>query len=492
MLTKSGFIKYIQCPKRLWLYKNRKDLLPEEIDLALQKRFDEGGEVEVYAYQLFLDGIMAHQNDIEQAKRQTKQLIDRGMNTIFQATITAGSLFCRADIIDFDKENKQWDIYEIKSSTQVKPIHLPDLAFQKICFEQSGLKIGKLYVIHVNNQYIRKGEINPKELLIIENVTEQVEELIDKTNSDIQSACEILDLTNEPAVEILKQCHNPYDCEFIDYCWQDIPEDSIYNIARYLSEEKLKTLLEQGILQIKDIPDDVITDEKGILHYQAAKNEQVYIDKTAIKEELKKLKYPLYFLDYETFGSTIPLFDGYRPHQNMPFQYSLGIKKSLEGSLEYYEYLSKEWGDTASGVAESLKKQIGDQGNVIVWCAGFEKGRNEEMAEHYPEYKEFFQNINERIYDLMGIFKQGYYVHKDFHASASLKKVLPVMVPRLSYQDLAIQEGETASLRWRTMVDPNTPQKEREKIYDDLLKYCRLDTLAMAEILKILEKIIEE
>lgn len=488
MLTKSDFLKYIQCSKYLWLNKHRKDLIPKEVDENLQKVFDNGYLVESYACNLFPEGINAQVDDFNKSIANTKKLMVSKFTVIFQPTISANELFCRADIIKFNKESEGWDIYEVKSSTEVKDINIYDLAFQKICFEGMNYKVNKLYLVFVNNQYIRKGDIYPKKLLCIEDVTETVKLKEDEVKLKITEALDIIKQNDEPNIRILKQCEDPYGCTFIPYCWKNVPDNSIYSIAGGLSEDKLNKLLDDEILQIKDIPDGIITSVRGLRHYNVVKQNKVHIELENIKEELSQLQYPLYFIDYETNSPTIPLFDGYRPYQRMTFQYSLHIQQEPGGKLEHYAYLAEGWKDPSLELAKDLKNRVGKVGSFISWNMSFEKGCNSEMGERYPEYKSFFEDINNRMFDLMQIFKKGYYVHKDFCGSASIKKVLPVLVPELSYSDLTIHEGSTASNKWRVMIDPETSKKESKEIYNNLLEYCKLDTLAMVEILNRLYK----
>ncbi|MEI6288359.1 MAG: DUF2779 domain-containing protein, partial [bacterium] len=180
---------------------------------------------------------------------------------------------------------------------------------------------------------------------------------------------------------------------------------------------------------------------------------------------------------------------GYRPYQRMTFQYSLHVLEAPGGALKHYAYLAKDWKDPSRELAKDLREKITTKGTVIAWNMSFEKGCNSEMAERYPEFLLFFEDINNRMFDLMQTFKKGYYVHKDFHGSASIKKVLPVLVPELSYADLNIHEGGTASNKWGEMIKLETPQEVKDSIYENLLKYCELDTLAMVRILDKLMKL---
>lgn len=484
MLTKSDFLKFIQCKKYLWLHKNRKDLLPEEVDENLQKIFDEGYKVETYAYKLFPGGVEAQVEGFRESIIETSKLIKEKAPVIFQPTFSAKNLFCRSDILKLGDDGEFYDIYEVKSSTSVKDINIYDLAFQKKCLEAAGLKVGKLFIYHINNKYIKSGEIEPDKLLELEDVTNQVKHLEEEVRLMIDKALKDMKEKGEPAVRILKQCKNPYECDFIGYCWKDLPEKSIYSIAGGLNENKLNMLIDEGIIEIKDIPDGVVTSKAGLRQMRAEKMDEVHIEKGNIKDELDKLEYPLYFLDYETFAPGVPLFDGYRPYQRMTYQFSLHVQEREGGELKHYEYLAQGFEDPSPGLARELSKLIGSKGIILSWNMGFEKGCNREMGERYPEFAEFFKDVNERTFDLMNIFRKGFYVHKDFHGSSSIKKVLPVLCPDLSYAEMDIHEGATASNKWRDMIDPDASDKEAKKIHDDLLKYCEMDTYAMVRILE--------
>ncbi|MEI6378098.1 MAG: DUF2779 domain-containing protein [Candidatus Falkowbacteria bacterium] len=489
MLTKSDYLKFIQCSKYLWLAKFRKDLLPEDVDVNLQKVFDEGFRVETYAYKLFPGGVDAQVEGFAESIELTKELMAKKMPIIFQPTIRGKNLFCRSDIVVLNDDGQSWDIYEVKSSTMVKDLNVHDLSFQKACFEEAGLKVGNVNMIHINNQYIKDGDINPHELLTIVSLREEIKAKEVETKDNIADALRVLKVKEEPTVRILKQCDNPFTCLFIPHCWKDFPEHSIYSIAGALGKKRLEALLDEGILEIKDIPPELLTSDKLIRHHHAVTHNLVHIEKDNIKDDLAQIDYPIYFLDYETNGPAIPIIDGYRPYQRIVFQYSLHILDYPGAELKHYYFLAKDASDPTKAMAESLKSLISEDGTIIAWNMGFEKGCNSEMGGRDKDYKLFFEDINNRMYDLMLIFKKGYYVHKDFHGSASLKKVLPVVVPELSYKGLGIQEGMAASNKWGDMVSPGFPEADKDKTYNDLLEYCELDTLAMVKILENLNNL---
>ena len=489
MLTKSDFTRYFQCLKYMWLYKHRKDLLPEEIDEQLQRRFEEGYEVEKYAYELFPGGVSAQgkENDIKGAIEKTKDLIAKGAKVIFQPTFSdyKSGLFCRADIIKRVGAG-EYEIYEVKGSTKVNDIHIPDIAFQKVCLEDAGLKIKRVYLILVNNKYIRHGNIEPKKLLKIEDVTDKAEEFIRMSGNEIKEALKAMELKSEPKVRILKQCWKPYECPFIPYCWKNIPSPSIYDANR--TEKKLNDLLDDGIIKLKDVPEEMITASK-MKFYKSVLSGKPYLDKKGIADFLKKLKYPLYFLDYETYSSAIPAYDGYKPYQQIPFQYSLHVIKSPGAKVEHFEHLEMENVDPIPALAKALSGQIGARGNILVWNDTFEKGRNKEMGKRLPKFAKFFDSVNFRVLDLMLLVKKGLYVHPDFAGSASIKAVMPVMAPELSYDGLCDDNG-CACDDWPKLISGKLTPKEKDAMAKRMLAYCCMDSFGMVRILEEFEKMI--
>ncbi|EKD63008.1 MAG: hypothetical protein ACD_51C00365G0002 [uncultured bacterium] len=475
MLSKSDYLRYLQCKKCLWLYKHRKDLKPKP-SASQEAIFEQGYKVENYARELFPKGVEI-ENVFSDGDKKTKELIANGKKVIYQASVMAEGLWAMADI--FIKNEDKWDIYEVKSSTEVKDEHIADLCFQKIAFEKGGFKIGDTYLVHINNEYVKNVEIEPNKLLTIEKITEQVDNLRSSVEADIPKAIKITKETEEPTVRILKQCKKPYECPFKEYCFRDIPPYSIYNLTR-INERKLADLLDMGIMEICDIPDGFplsTAQENQILTAKSGKP-IIEIGKTATT--LKSLPYPLYFLDYESIAPAIPIYDGTKPYQQVCFQYSLHVV--TENGTEHYEYLGKGDKNPIPDLLKSMRGNIGDTGAVIVWNKSFESSRNNEMAEMYPEYKDFLASVNGRIFDLMEIFSKQYYVHPEFKGRYSIKKVLPVIVPELSYKNLEIQKGDIASLKWFGIARGEITGAEKDTIFKNLLKYCHLDTLAMVEI----------
>ncbi len=478
MITKSDFIKHEECPIWLWLVKYRKDLLPKQSE-ALTRIFTNGNLIDELARKLYPEGIEI-EDRFERGYINTKRMIEEGATVMFQPTaITNDGLGCTADILTKDLKMGLWDLREVKSSTSVKEEHLVDVAFQKICFERAGIKIGRTYLIHINNEYVRQGEIEPEKLFVEEEITEQVAEHMDEARKQIEEAKLIIGNIRSPDMALIQKCHNPEKCDWLDFYIHGFPE--IYEIAETFPDDHLKILLDRGTLDYTRLPQQLL-DRVGFVEPVAFEE----IDREGIKKELADLVYPLYFFDYETYSAGIPPFDGTKPYQQIPFQYSLDIMDEPGGEIIHKEFLARSFVNPMAELIENLKKDFGPKGSVVVWNASFETLRNKEMAEMFPEEAEFLLDLNERMFDLMLLFKfdRKIYIHSEFNKSASLKKVLPVLCPELAYTDLEIQEGGTASASWPVMTNEETPEEEKGNLARAMLAYCGRDTMAMVGIFR--------
>jgi len=482
MLTKSDFIKHEECPIWLWLYKSRPDLLPKETP-ELRRIFASGNEVDQLSRRLYPEGIEI-EGHFEQGWINTQTAIKRGAQVMFQPTaMTQDGLLSQADILVKVPGTDTWNLLEVKSSTRVKEEHLCDVAFQRICFERAGIKINKTCHIHINNQYVREGDVEPEKLFVSEDITDTVLARQDATKTQIEEAKKIISQGRSPDTALVQKCLDPEKCEYLSHYIHGFPE--IYSLVDSFPDSHIKALLDRGILDYTRLSQETL-DRVGF----SAPVFFETINTEGIKKELDKLVYPLYFFDYETYSAAIPPFDGTRPYQQLPFQYSLHIQKEKGGAVEHKEFLARTYTNPMPALLSQLKQDFGPQGSVLVWNSKFETARNEEMAQMYPEYQSLLQDINNRMFDLMLLFKfdRELYLHSDFHRSASLKKVLPVICPELNYADLEIKEGGTASASWPLLTGDTIAQEEKDTLANNLLKYCGRDTEAMVGILKHLQE----
>jgi hypothetical protein len=295
----------------------------------------------------------------------------------------------------------------------------------------------------------------------------------------------VINKKEEPRVQIGRHCKSPFECDYMDYCWQHVPEYSVFNVIK---GAKLDGLLAMNIVDVADIPDSFHLTDRQRKDINAHLTQTAFVDKGSIRNFLGTLEYPLYFLDYETIFPALPLFDNSSPYQQIPFQFSLHIQKTPGGKLGHIEFLHTEATDPRPHLAKALIDICGTSGSVVVYNKGFESSRNQELGVAFPQYRAPLEAINSRMVDLLVPFRSRYLYHPKMLGSASIKRVLPAFVPGLNYDGMEISDGDMASRKYQMCLRGMVTEPDMEKIYRDLRRYCEMDTYAEV---KLVEKLYE-
>jgi len=492
-ISKSDFLIFNECSSLFWFFKYHKERLAIHSPIPFEEqRKQQGQEAELYARNLFIGGVLVQNHEIS-AVNLTTALIKSNTEVIFQAAFKYNDLMAITDIIIWNSEYQAWDLFEVKGSSSrrvKKKTHLIDATFQKIVIEGSGLKLSNIYLIELNKEYIRRGEIQVDELFQISEITTEVLDLEDHVRHEIVEAREFLKKPEPNSCECRYKGRSKH-CPAFLYLYPDVPEYSVYDLVGIgNSKAKLKALVDEGVIDIKDIRDDHDLTTRHRNQWRVHITQEPIIRYEKIKKELEKLVYPIYFLDYETHSSAIPKYDYTYPYQQVVFQYSIHVVYE-NGDVEHKEFLHKSNETPMHIVSMRLREDIGDEGSVVVWNKTFESSCNKDLASMNSGNEEFLLSLNHRMFDLMNIFRKQYYLHDDFKGSYSIKKVLPVLCPELNYEELNISEGGTASIKYEEAIFGNISENDRKKIFNDLLKYCHLDTWAMVRIWEELKKLIK-
>ena len=481
-ISKSQFLMGLQCPKRLWLYNYRKDLIPPA-DPARQKLFDEGHAVDELSRGYFKGGklVAFDYRQLSHALKHTAWLMESGAKLIYEGAFTAAGVLIRCDMLKKNADGS-WDLIEVKSSTAVKEEHLPDAALQRCVLEAAGLKIKKTWLMHINREFVKQGPIDPKAFFKRKDITQETAALLPAIAENLEKFMEVLAAQNAPEVSIGRQCSAPYDCDFTGHCWKGVPEYSIYNIPR-LTWEKKNTLKAMGIMKFSDVPETFDLNGAQRLYLQVEKTGRPVIDKAALADFLKELEYPLYHVDFETLMPGIPLYDGSRPYQQVPFQVSLHVQAGKGAEPRHFEYLGDPAGDPRPGLIGFLARHIGPAGSLLAYNSAFEASRMKELAADFPALGAALPGFAGRLKDLMKPFQQQAYVLPEFRGRYSIKVILPALAPGMSYKDMAIGNGADAQLAYAGMVAGKLNPDEMARARRDLKAYCGQDTLAMVKIL---------
>jgi len=494
MISKTDYITYLKHPAWLWLRKHSPEVLPMPDDNT-QAIIEEGREFEKLTERIFPNAIHLNRGDYTDTQEwanETKALLDREVDTILQAAFIYDGFLCIADAIT--KDGDAYTLTEIKATTSPDKEHICDLAFQKTVIEWSGFPIRTAQVLHANKEYLRSGDIKLEDITAFTDVSDKVNKETLSTPDRMREAVKVAESDTMPsdslryaglgaAGEYRKIFHKLHP---------DIPEYSVYDLAsnRGAGTDKLIGQLEDEEIElIVDIPNSIKLQKHQQDQVKVTRLDEVIVNKEAIQDFLGEIEFPAYFLDYESINHIFPPFDHTFPYQQVVFQYSLHALGE-GGNILHTEYLHETNTNPAKDIIKHLQDDIGHKGSIIVWNKTFECSRHKEYAMLYPEHADFFEDLNERTIDLADIFSKRYYLDKRLKGRFSIKKVLPLLCPELSYKTLGIQEGSTASRSWReAVVDGTRPDKDQ--ILADLREYCGLDTYAMVAIYRKLSDMLK-
>ena len=483
-LSKSKYTRYCQCPKMLWMDTYKKECGVE--DPSLVRRFAEGNEVGDLAMGLFGDFVETTactddgKLDIPAMLKNTKKYLAQGVENICEAAFSKNNCYCAVDILH--KTAQGYDICEVKSSTEIKEIYLCDVAYQKWVLESSGLNIGRVFIAYINNKYVRSGEVDIHKLFTVEDVTDKLPPYYAAVSANCADALNYLKQEDEPRMPLGAHCSSPYDCPYWQYCSRNLPKPNVFDLYR-LGAKKAEGYYKEGIISF----DEVIKSGIPLNAMQRRQAEfetfdlPTHIDKPGIRAFLETLTYPLYFLDFETFQTCVPLYDGIRPYQQVPFQYSLHCFLEKDGELCHSEFLADEDGDPRRALAEHLVADIQQDACVLAYNKAFECTRLKELAAAFPDLSEHLLKIEGNIRDLLDVFCDGFVYDRAMGGSLSIKSVLPALFPNspeLDYHNLEdVHNGTEATAAFLSLR--SMEKGEREKLRASLLAYCKLDTMAM-------------
>lgn len=484
-LTKSDFLRYRTCPAYCWTAKYRADVVPPDPE-EVRRREEDGVQVEALARQLYPDGVLIDVENAAEATRATELAIAAGARALFQASVlTRSGLHARADIMVRHPSGHGWDLIEIKASTSTDIEKKVDATFQRIAFAEAGYTVRSVRVMYLNKHYRLNGHLDLNQLFRFDaSVTAWGDGRRAEMRLEIEDAIRIVqDVNRCPPCECDRKTRGRR-CPTFSMFHPDFPSgDTVFDLVS-INQKHLSEVLARGVVRLTDWPSDIKLNPRQRWQVEALRTGKERVRKDVLDAFLGAARFPFYFLDYETFQLPVPLYTGSWPYQQVPFQYSLHVLHE-DGMLEHREFLWTEARDDPTRpIAEALREDVGDDGSVLVWWKGFEGKRNEELAEAVPELADFLLGLNSRMVDLMDTVSKGMWVHPDFCGSSSIKKVLPVAAPELTYDALEIGHGSLATLRWKQcVVDQALPDGlTTEDAFAHLREYCRQDTLGMVRI----------
>ena len=482
-LSKTRFTTGLQCHKQLWLKVHEPDAEELVVDEVQQHTFDTGTRVGELARTYLGPGtlIQAEYWNKSAKVQQTAEALKGGAARIFEASFEHQGVFAAVD--GLERIDGGFRLVEVKSSTKLKEEHLPDIAVQRWVLDGAGVKVTDAQLMHLNNKCVA-----PKldDLFLRTPATEETEALLPKVGPEVRRQLEML-AGPEPEVAIGDHCTTPYECPFVDRCWNGVPKHHVGTLMN-LHHTKKKHFRANGIVTIHDIPADFqLTDRQEVQRASVLRGEMT-VDHAALCEALAAYDVDrIAYLDFETVGEAVPVWDGCRPYDQIPVQMSCHVE-GRDGTLTHHAWIASGPEDPRPACAQAVVDACAGADIVVVWHASMEKGCLERLAIGAPALKGKLDDVIARLTDLEVTYRASLY-HPDFLGSYSLKPVVNTLLsPEDSYGNLPVNEGMLASVRLhKLMFEPEKiPAAEREQWRQDLLTYCGHDTVVMVKLVKFL------
>jgi len=469
-ITKSTFLNSVACPTYGWLSHAGKLRRPPT--LSEEFRLRQGLEIGERARQLDPAGILVNIPGNQEAAQRTEQLMaDPSVTTIYEATFIVGDIVTRADILR--REPTGWHMIVVKSSTNDKAELMDDMAYTTMVMFLAGIKVSRVSIMLVSKDY--QLGMEPKDLF---KLIEHTEDVLAKAQvfADIhESVVQTISTVFPPGSMLKFECRN---CSVFDECKRDGIENHILKLPR-ISNKKFSELDTMGVHSIEDIPGSYkLTANQAKVKASIDASEPII--ETGLTAALEAIQWPAYYLDFETFQTAIPLYPETAPYTQIPTQYSIHVCSEPGNVVEHKEFLADPGHDSRRELAEGLLRDLGTVGSIIAYSK-FEKTTINGLAKLFPDLAPACQALVNRLVDLEVIVRNNY-CHPGFGGRTSIKVVLPVMVPELSYQGLGIGDGNTAMVTFAKMAKGEYDDDEMERLRGELLEYCKMDTLAMVRL----------
>ena len=477
MLSKSRVIAGRQCPRRLWLEVNRPEL--RVYDGRAQRRFAQGHQLDALVRRLHPEGILidGRMPPASALQHTAAHLAEDPARPLFEAAFSSHGVLVRADI--FAKVGAGFHLTEVKSSTRVRPGHLIDCAIQAWVITAAGYPVDRTILAHIDTRFVYRGDGDYTGLLRHVDVGERIADLLPEVAGWVEAGLATLLLREEPQIAVGRQCSDPYPCPFMDHCRPpaaEYPVGLLPGGGRVIAE-----LQAEGIEDVRDIPPGRLHKPLQQRVHQATLSGTPYIA-AELGATLRALPYPRHYLDFEAIQFAIPRWPDTRPYEQLPFQWSCHTEPNA-GELVHHEFLDTSGQPPLRRCAETLLETLRGDGPILTYSR-FERDVMNRLAARFPDLAAGLRALNGRLLDLLPLVRTHYY-HPAMKGSFSIKAVLPTISPRLGYHALGeVRDGIAAQVAYETIIDPMTTPARRATLSDELRDYCRLDTLAMVELVR--------
>lgn len=479
-LSKSSFVRSVQCLKSFHLYKHHY-YLKDPISKDKQAIFNRGIDVGKIAQHLFPGGIDVSPSSVrefDQSVERTKQLIDSGSEIIYEAAFIFNEVLVAVDLLV--KENNLWYAYEVKSSLKISGAYVLDASLQYYVIKNCLPDLKDFFIVTLNTDYILEDELNIQELFRKKSVLFDVKRNLQFIENRINAAKSIIENPKIPDIKIGAQCFKPYVCDFFGSCWKNIPEKNIFSLNS-LGIEKQLELYNEGIIEIKDI--DNFNGISDILQKQIKSFQQqtVINDTDKITAFFNQIKFPITFFDIELYTPAVPVFKGTKPYQQLPFLFSVHQLKTDNVDLTHDFFYAAPGSDPREEFVLACIEKLKNVETIIVFDDNLERNVINALIKHFPHHQAALEQIRNKLYDIAPIFTQMHYFDPSCIGSFTLKNLYTKITGDNLFDQLQVSSGTQASYTYNAL---QTEENEliKKTTEQELIVYCKADTFACAQL----------
>ncbi len=491
LLSKSTYIRGLQCHKSLYLNKHFQSLR-DPLSAKQQAIFKRGHSVGELARKLFPGGIDAFPGSYMKSKewvQKTSELIAAETSVIYEAAFMYNQVLAAVDILV--KVEDGWKAYEVKSSVRISPTYIKDASLQYYVISGSGIPLLDFSLVHVNNEYILGDTLEVNRLFAAQSCLKEVQQSREEVAAKVTQLKEVIGSGSAPDVQIGEHCFYPYTCDFKGHCWKHVPEQgSVFDLGG-LRKADIFALYHKGRIRMDDLTETDLSSADAKIQLRSFQSRKPHVEKELLQTFISGLVYPLIFMDFETFMPAVPVYKGAHPYEQIPFQYSIHVIRLKGAEPEHFEFVAQPGKDPRKEFIESLLQTLGTEGSILAYNATFERSILHYLATLFPEMKTQIGLAIARMSDLMDPFKKRMFYNYTMKGSASIKSVLPALVPGFSYEGLQIGDGASAMSAYEDLLY-STDLFEIAETISSLKEYCKMDTLAMIMLYRELERVIDE
>ncbi len=476
----------LRCHKLSWkrLYSPREEFDQEQSEAL----FDQRLELELLLQEHFSNPKLisaVNENFSALPKTNLAHYLQQTKDTFETKQIIAGGLiyhfgfYARLPLLRPLPRN-EWELIFITPARELRETFIQDAsaAWWLLTKELTGTI--KVKIATLERHFVKAGPIKASSLFRFHDISRSAQAWGKRFSEVPQILQGLSDLPIFPEVPTGNHCLYPTPCPLKSKCLPENTQHSVFSL--YRGKKMALDLISKGITQLTDIPDQYEMQEVHRIQIFCEKNKLAFFNKSALTHFLNRLTYPLYFIDFEAYQTALPLHDGTRPYQIIPFQFSLHILRHSETkALEHISFLAEPQSDPRPAFIQALKKAIQPTGSLIAFNVGFESTRLEELAQDFPGEEPFLRTLLPRFVDYWDPFRFFYFYHPDQKGKTGIKTLLPIMSDK-SYDNLNLRDGQEASLTFMATHLRSEPSVNLKQIREDLETYCTQDSESLALI----------